>query len=63
MLLYQSDQNICFTYMFKFTTLFCISNIHFFNFSFPDLYFTRVDENKFLVTGYTVKSCFLKKYG
>ena len=40
LLLYQSDQNICFTYVLKFNTLFCISNIHFFNFSFSNLHFT-----------------------
>ena len=46
MLLYQSNQNICFTYFVKFNTSFCISNIHFFNFSFSNLYFIRVDEKK-----------------
>ena len=46
-LLYQSDHNICFMYVLRCNTLFCIQDIDFFNFSLFNLYFTGVDENKF----------------
>ena len=58
MVLYQSDQDICFTYVLKFN----FSNIHFFNFSFSNLY--RVIYQIMLYTKlyqFTYKICFNDK--
>ena len=61
---YQSDLDICLTYVSLFDTLFCISNIHLFNFSFSNLFFTWVDGKQFLyavVTGLYSQIMFLEE--
>ena len=61
MLVYKSDQNIRFTYVLKFHISFCISNIHFFNFYFSNLYFTGVDI--WMVTGQYSYTIFFRYFG